>query len=95
MGDAIGLGLTGWMIGGAVLGLGIGWERVANPDADARRSLGLNLILAAWWAAIVAIEATSIRGFALMFLSSVGAYKIAALIAEYVALRLGMGRSAS
>jgi hypothetical protein len=92
MDDPSGLGWWGWVIVGTVIGVGIGWERVATPAASERVTIGLKLLLAIWWAAMVAIEAETLRGFLVMFLSSVGAYKLGSLVAEYLTLRLGLGR---
>jgi hypothetical protein len=90
MDDPGGIGWTGWVILGAAVGIGIGWERVRGVED--RTTLGFKLVISASWALAVAGEVSSFRGFLVVFLSSVGAYKIASMIAEYLLLRFGVGR---
>lgn len=88
MDDPSGLGWTGWIVVGAIVGALIGWERATRGQLIERQTIGLNIIMAIMWGMSVAIEVATVRGFLIVFLSSVGAYKIAALLGEFAGLHL-------
>lgn len=76
------MGWIGWCCIGALIGLGVGWEREWRIGDTAMREPGpiVKLALLAWLCLSIALEAETVRGFLILSLSCLGAYQAAKIV---------------